>query len=317
VANSFNSKPSLAQLELTSACPFKCAYCYMSGYSKKSSSRELDLRSWEKIIASLKASGVLWLTFTGGDPLARKDFCDMYRYAYNQGFIIIVFTNGFLLAEEHFNLFRKYPPFYIEITLNAARQGLYEKISGITGSFTKVTSSLGTLKILRVPLRIKTQVTALNLKEIPSIREYARRLKAAWRADYFLYPTLDGCQQALTLRMKPEPIKDNKARGRAWPLFTCTAPSGSAFTIDPYGQMFLCNMLRKNKVNILRTSLEDGLSALKEKYGKLHFQSDSMCKSCRVRYKCLWCPGKALLETGSLEKPIEYCCELAGRNHEE
>ncbi len=320
-AISHNNSPSLAQLELTSACPYKCAYCYMSGYSKRGYGRELDLRSWQKIIADLKASGVLWLTFTGGDPLARKDFCNIYRYAYHQGFIIIVFTSGFLLTEAHFDLFKRYPPFYVEVTINAARPDLYEKISGVRGSFAKVTAALDTLKTLGVPLRIKTQATALNRQDIPLIKKYARKLKAAWRADYFLYPTLDGCRGALKVRMKPKQVpggdlnncalsKVKSSNGQA--LFACAAPSGNALFLDPYGHMSLCNMLREGKVSILKTGLIPGLTVLKEKYARLDFKSNSPCKNCPVRDKCLWCPGKAFLETGSLEKPIKYCCELAG-----
>lgn len=321
IASSHDHSPSLAQLELTSACPFKCAYCYMSGYGKSSPGQELDLGSWKKIISELKASGILWLTFTGGDPLARKDFYDIYRYAYSRGFIIMVFTSGFLLTREHFNLFKRYPPFYVEVTVNAVQPGLYDKISGVPGSFAKVAVALDTLKTLGVPLRIKTQATALNIQEIPLIKKYARRLKAAWQGDYFLHPTLGGRRSALQVRIKPGQIPLNDKRDCAFNkikrrnsqnLFTCAAPGGGAFFLDPYGNMFLCSILRKDKVNILDAGLKAGLTALKEKYALLNFKSDSPCKSCPERDECSWCPGKAFLETGSLEKPVKYCCELAG-----
>jgi MoaA/NifB/PqqE/SkfB family radical SAM enzyme len=320
-ANNYHNSPSLAQLELTSACPYNCSYCYMSGYSQGKPGRELSLAQWRKIIADLKASGVLWLTFTGGDPLVRKDFCDIYRYASSQGFIIMVFTSGFLLTRKHFELFKKYPPFYIEVTVNAVRQDLYEKISGVAGSFAKVTAALNTLKTFGVPLRIKTQATTLNRREIPLVKKYARKLKASWQCDYFLHPTLAGTQRILDVRIKPGQIPHNEIQACAYDktkksydqaLFTCAAPRGDAFSLDPYGDMFLCSILREDKVNILETGLMAGLSTLKGKYARLEFKSDSPCKICQSRDECSWCPGKAFLETGSLEKPIKYCCELTG-----
>lgn len=322
-ANSKNHRPNLAQLELTSACPYECAYCYTRGYAQKHSCPELDFNRWRTVIDDLKKNDVLWLVLTGGDPLTRKDFCAIYRYAYQQGFIITVFTNAFLLTEQHFSLFKKYPPFYLEVTVNAADRDLYDKMSAVKGSFSIVDAVLGKLKTAGIGIRIKTQVTRLNLREIPSIAEYAGRLNAVWRPDYFLFPALDGSKQALNLRITPQQMPerdlnvctfDKIKKNGIHALFTCSAPYGNAFFLDPYGNMSLCNLLRNDKMNILKKGIAAGLSALKERYAQRNFQSRSPCKICKSRVKCLWCPGKAFLETQNLEKPIAYCCKLFKQN---
>jgi len=41
------------------------------------------------------------------------------------------------------------------------------------------------------------------------------------------------------------------------------------------------------------------------------FATDSKCNGCNLRELCLWCPGRALVETGDEEMPLEYYCELA------
>jgi MoaA/NifB/PqqE/SkfB family radical SAM enzyme len=49
---------------------------------------------WKKILDNIQKEGCLWLTFSGGEPLVRKDFLEIYAYAKNKGFMITLFTNG-------------------------------------------------------------------------------------------------------------------------------------------------------------------------------------------------------------------------------
>ena len=62
--------------------------------------------------------GCLWLTFTGGDPLVREDFLEIYSHAKKKGFIVTIFTNGQAFTKEIFDYLGKSPPFSIEITKN-------------------------------------------------------------------------------------------------------------------------------------------------------------------------------------------------------
>lgn len=318
LANAHDNYPSLCQMELTFDCPFNCAYCYNRPLAKNPKPC-LKTREIKDLIDDLKRNRVLWLCFTGGDPLARKDFGEIYRYAYNQGFLLTVFTSGFLLNKKFLKLFHDHPPFFIEVTLNAVTKDLYEKISGVKGSFKRVTDNLSCLKQMKVPLRLKTQVTRLNNHELPLIEDYAHSLGAAFRAGFFLHPALDGSFKAVDMRLAPEKEGKNRhrrcenvkmAKGLNHELFNCTAPGGDSFFLDPYGNMFLCNSLQSISLNAKTHGIKYSLDYLKECYGALRFTKDGDCKSCEVRDKCVWCPGKAFLETGSLEKPIEYCCNL-------
>jgi len=35
------------------------------------------------------------------------------------------------------------------------------------------------------------------------------------------------------------------------------------------------------------------------------------CRSCAIVNLCLWCPAHSYLETGELDSPIEYFCQVA------
>jgi radical SAM protein with 4Fe4S-binding SPASM domain len=316
LTNANNDHPSLCQMELTFDCPLKCDYCYNHTLAKNHKAY-LNTQNIKSLIDDIKSSGVLWLCFTGGDPLMREDFDEIYRYAYTQGLLLMVFTSGFILNKKIFKLFQDFPPFYVEVTVNAATQDLYEDISGIKGSFKKVTNNLKLLKQVNIPLRIKTQLTKLNQHELPLIKKYANSLKATFRYDAFLHPALDGSFKVQNIRITPDKVLYNQDScnhtanfvGKKHELFNCAVKKADSFLIDPYGNMFLCNMLHDISANAVKQGIKKSLNYLKNKYSRLKFIGNQPCKKCHSRDECLWCPGKAFIETGSMQMPIKYFCD--------
>ena len=88
--------PSSGQIELTYRCNLNCVYCFCKGY--KEENKELSTIEWKKIIREIHKEGCFSLIFTGGEPLMRDDFLELYLYAKQKGFIITIFTNGQLLT---------------------------------------------------------------------------------------------------------------------------------------------------------------------------------------------------------------------------
>ena len=77
-------RPIVGQFELTHRCNLRCRHCYIVNNHQK---RELTYVELCRIFDEVHAEGCLWLCLTGGDPLLREDFQDIYRYAYRKGFI--------------------------------------------------------------------------------------------------------------------------------------------------------------------------------------------------------------------------------------
>ena len=48
----------------------------------------------------IKEAGCLYLLLTGGEPLLREDFPEIYTFAKHNGFLVTVFTNGTLLTDN-------------------------------------------------------------------------------------------------------------------------------------------------------------------------------------------------------------------------
>lgn len=96
--------PIYANLQLTYKCNFKCLHCYQTPI-KNLPKKELNIDEWMKIIDILKEQKTLLIHFTGGEVFTRKDFLDIYNYAYNNHFKIIISTNASLINDTIVDVF--------------------------------------------------------------------------------------------------------------------------------------------------------------------------------------------------------------------
>ncbi len=118
-ANLLLSRPSVCQFELTFRCGLHCTHCYTDCYNDPLYTvKELTTEDVARALDRIRSLGVVWLCLTGGDPLERPDFSEIYCMAKEKGFIVTVFTNACFFNEGIFAVFKKSPPFSIEVTLN-------------------------------------------------------------------------------------------------------------------------------------------------------------------------------------------------------
>ena len=323
--------PNVCQFELTFGCNLHCKHCYTDCYNQPTYLRkELRTEEVKFILDKVYKAGIIWLCFTGGDPLTRKDFLDIYSYGKDKGFIITVFTNGYSMSKETARYFKRRPPFVIELSLNAATEDLYEKISQVKGSFKKAIEGIDLILKENLALKIKTQITNDNLKELPKIKKFIQGLGLKFRPSSDLYALLNGDLAPCNLRISPQellkpnkpnkfnkfnrlnrPKEPNKLKELNNSLFRCAIGGGDGIHIDSYGNMFLCNLIRKPAFNLLKVDIEYASSKLLPLVRNREFANNSKCKGCNLREFCRWCPGMAYLETGDEEAPIPYYCEIA------
>jgi MoaA/NifB/PqqE/SkfB family radical SAM enzyme len=323
-------QPTFCQWELTFGCPLHCCHCYADCYNTPArKKRELGTKEVLLLADRLRKAGVLWLCLTGGDPVSRKDFPEIYRSIKRKGFIITVFTSGASLTNEALEAFKQSPPFAIEMTLNAATEKLYERIARAPGSFSRCVRAIAALQKAGLPLKVKTQVTRQNLHALEAIQRFLAARKLPFNPDYHLHARLDGDTAPCALRVTPQELARRagiKSAGsgcervllpgkRHRKLFNCTVGSGDGFYLDPYGNMFLCTGLRAQAINILEAPVSGALRRLLLFVRQRRFLTGSRCSRCAVRDKCMYCPGRAALETGDLEAHSDYYCGLTRLLH--
>ncbi len=200
--------PWLISLELTERCNLRCVHCYVNRPAGDDEVRrkEMTLAEWQGILDQVADAGTLWLLVTGGEPLLRPDFPDFYRYAKGKGLHVILFTNGTLLTPELADLLAEYPPWEIEITLYGATAEIYERVTGVPGSYDRCRRGIDLLLERGLALNLKTMALTLNVHELPAMQRMADDLGVRFRWDPAVHSRLDGDHRPLACRLSPEEI---------------------------------------------------------------------------------------------------------------
>lgn len=324
--------PFSGQIELTHKCNLNCVHCYCTGLEGK----ELTTEEWKKILDRLQKEGCLTLCFTGGEPLIRGDFLELYSYAKAKGFIITLFTNGQALTTEIVNYLMKSPPMAIEITLNGITKRTYESITRVEGSFAKVMITIKELKKKGLPLLLKTNLLKQNKNELGRIKAFADEFLGKGKGSYhfkydpMIYPRLSqdktpckhrlSFEEILEVRKQDQDIWKEYEKGlhSDFPdlkkeksfLYRCNIWM-IQFFINPYGRLRFCNFSDKFSVDLRTVSFKKGFYNTFPKLLNERFKTNSKCRNCSLRPICYSCPARAYLETGDEEAPSLYYCELA------
>jgi sulfatase maturation enzyme AslB (radical SAM superfamily) len=105
--------PSHAQIGLTNACPQNCQYCY----NKNRRGKTMDTATIIRLIGDLKRIGVLWLGFTGGEPLLNKDIVKICESA-GSDVALKLFTTGCSLTRSLALDLKKAGLLYVSVSLS-------------------------------------------------------------------------------------------------------------------------------------------------------------------------------------------------------
>lgn len=327
------NRPLFAQMALTFRCNLKCPHCYVGNLRNTPKQEEMDIVMIKRIINQLYDAGFLWLSFTGGEPLLRDDFADIYKYAKEKGFIVIILTNGTLINEQLIEFFKQYMPFYLDITIHAAEPKIYDRISGIRGSFNNLIKNIKLLQKNKIPFKLKTTVMTLNLGQLSKIRNFAKEINAPFMASLAIHARLDQDKTPLSLRLTPRQIAaffkenhieegcnsidSNQCQGlNKNPLFRCGVMSFSV-VVDPFGNLICCEYLRQPSFDLKRGSFKEGYEYILNVISNSEFKIDSKCAVCKIWDVCAICPGISFLESGNWGSPVEYFCQVARIRNEQ
>ncbi|MCX5694547.1 MAG: radical SAM protein [Candidatus Omnitrophica bacterium] len=324
--------PIRGQLELTYRCNLNCLHCYCSGLEYQD--KELTTAEWKKIIDRMAKEGCLELCFTGGEPLIRKDFLEIYAYAKTKGFLITIFSNGVLLTKEIISYLEKSPPFSIEITLNGITRKTYERITRVKDTFDKVIENINQLAKSGINLFLKANCLKENKNEIAGIKAFTHKLLGEdikrFKYDPFIFAKLNGDRSPCKHRLSAQELLEvRRSDPKIWKEFSksvCSITPGlvknkerlyrctswmTNFFINPSGWIRPCNLSTEYSADLKTATFKEGFYNIFGRLQNEEFKSDSKCKNCLLRRYCYHCPSRAYLETKSKESPVDYYCQLA------
>ena len=331
-------------LELTARCNNNCRHCYINlpVNDKAAKEKELTFSEIMKIADEAVSLGALWCLITGGEPLLRDDFADIYLALRKKGLLVSVFTNAALITEEHIKLFKKYPPRDIEVSVYGVTKETYERVTRIPGSFDKFMRGLDLLLNSGVKVRFKAMALRSNVHELSDISKFCReRTKDYFRFDPQLHLRFGGNprrnEEIKTERLSPEKIvaleKADSERFKSLEkncdklinpefsnincnhLFHCGTGNGS-FSVSYDGFFRLCSSLWHPDCiyNLKKGSLTEAWEDFVPKVRSMTSDDKNFlgeCRKCPIINLCMWCPAHAHLETGKMDKPVDFFCKIA------
>ncbi len=337
-------RPISFDLELTARCNNDCRHCYINLPAGDATAKAAELSTDEVLGIARKAAdmGAVWCLLTGGEPLLRGDFGELYFGLKRLGLLVSVFTNACLVTAEHVELFRRYPPRDIEVSVYGATGETYEGVTRRPGSYDAFTRGLDLLLTSGVKVRLKAMALRTNAHELPAIAAFCRaRTKDHYRFDPLLHLRFDGDEarnaEIREERLSPAEIvaverADDERFGALQRgcdkligpdeehaacdhLFHCGAGNGS-FSVGYDGTFRLCSSLwhADTTYDLRQGALAEAWDEVVPRVRDMRSRNPEFlekCRRCGIINLCLWCPAHAALETGDMDKWVDYFCAVA------
>jgi radical SAM protein with 4Fe4S-binding SPASM domain len=320
--------PLNGTIAMTHRCQLRCVHCYL-GCERQAlpAEGELDSAFWCSVIDQVADAGCLELVITGGEPLLRPDFGEVYARARRRGILVSVFTNATLIDERILGLFDELPPQLVDVTLYGASEEVYERVTGVRGSYRRCLAGVDALLARGIPVGLKAVILAENRHEMPALRAVARERGVSFRVDAALFPCRDGDRRPLDHRVDPADavaieMQDEELLRRATAhfqrmrglppekqLFACMAGL-TGFHVDPQGTLLPCLMVTTHGFDLRRGSFRQGWDEVVPRFREQGLSPGYECHECEMRFLCGTCPAQAGMETGSPHRRAEYMCRL-------
>jgi len=324
-----------AQIELTYGCNLHCVHCYTDCYNRPELiRREMSYDRITQILDQLYDQGCLWVCFTGGEILLRKDFLDIYAYAKQKGFLITLFTNATLVTEAIADYLKTHPPFCIDISCHGATEKTFDQITQVKGSFQRFLKGIRLLLERELPVKLKTNVMTLNKHELAQIKALVEGFGLRFRLSTAIYPRLNGDLTPTEYRLSPEEIVAMERAERGLdPEVRCSAveadlgppPDDRLFRcgcgttsvhINAWGKLGTCTWVNEPRVDLGERSVAVAIAEVFPKIRAARYETDTACRPCPVYSLCDKMPANAGAETGDPERPIEHFCQVAYKRAE-
>ncbi len=308
--------PLHVQMEITTRCNNNCIHCIR----EKDIENELKTQEIKGILSQLQEAGCMQLTFTGGEPLLRKDFFDICDFARSKGFFLRLFSNATLINDSIVKSLKKLKFKEIRITLFSIKEKLHDLITQTPDSFRKTIKAINLLKKNNVPFHISAVIMKHNIYGLGKIQKKAKKENWQFSYDPTIYPTYTSSRIPLLNRVSNKDLEFLKNEHllnceryknicSKKQLLNCFYLANLHCYIAADGRVFPHATIRLVSGDLKRQSFKE----IWQNSPQLNWLrnldiNDFECSSCNYFLSCPWNLGLALSEHGKItSKPKEYC----------
>lgn len=333
--------PIAGNFELTARCNFNCPMCYvhMTQEQVDAVGKELTAQQWLEIAKAAQSRGMVFALLTGGEPLIRKDFFEIYDGMREMGILISINSNGSMLQGPILERFLEAPPVRFNISLYGGSNETYRNMCGLP-AYTTVKENIRALRQAGVDVSLNLSITPYNKDDLAQIYADSVELDVSVRASSYMYPPVRinaeqyGCGNRLSceesakysvewdkLRFTEEKFAlraENLARriqmeGDGCPMeegegVRCRAGT-SSFWMTWDGKMTPCGMLTTPVVKPLEMGFDAAWEQIRR--GTEMIRTPGKCVGCDYKDICGACAAVYFTETGKFDQVPDYVCQRA------
>ncbi len=323
---------------LTDVCNIACTHCYRASGPFHSEDTELSKGRIFELVDELVELGGQKITFTGGEPLARRDCLEILRYAGAQVRLTLL-TNAILIDERTARALAELP-ISVQVSLDGSTAEVHDVIRG-RGSFERTMRGIAHLKDagLGAKMSISASMLHSNLHdllnliplveelELPELRymplhelgraagdwsriapthdEYLEFYREMYFEGYASHPSIrinTGFSGLVLPKTRNDP-------GHSW------CPIGRVVTLKPNGDAYACALMMEEE-DYIGNVRDHCLRELQESPGLKEAANDvarrrdliPKCKTCNWRHFCQGsCTGLARIQAASMWATDGFC----------
>ena len=325
-------------LDLTYRCNNNCRHCWLwTADTAATADLELTFDEIKSIVSEARAMGCRFWAISGGEPMLRPDFEDIFDYLSGLGPYSLN-TNGTLITPRIAALMKRKGSKMV--ALYGATADVHDNITRTPGSFDAFMRGCSLLKEAGAGFIVQLVPMKDNYFQLGKMRQLGEalspvcRIGAAWlqlsangnpvkNSEIVAQRLLP--RQALELDLPDMSYEERKDREPACAdcsstsddrLFAPCIATRSSFHIDPYGQASFCHSIKEASLSY---DLKQGgftefwdifIPSLAEKVTGGQEYRDN-CGSCELKKHCRWCGVYGFLEHRRFNAKVEYLCDIA------
>jgi radical SAM protein with 4Fe4S-binding SPASM domain len=195
--------PFLIVWDFTYQCNLRCKHCYANaGGGKRQELSTDEAKQVLDILSNMAGIGLPAVSFSGGEPLARKDFFELAAYAKKRIPYISIASNGTLITKDNAKRLKDAGVDYAEISVDGATPQVHNEFRGVPGAFGKTMQGVKNCVEEGIDVCIATVLHRDNLSEMEKIMGLAKQLDV--RFMHFNYVPTGRAKEHIELDLTPD-----------------------------------------------------------------------------------------------------------------
>lgn len=342
----FPRLPLSGYLDITYRCGNHCKHCWLwTPNTEGTKQNELSFDEIIRIVGEARQMGCQAWNLSGGEPLIRPDFFEIFDFLTRKSVSYAINTNGTLITPKIASLMKR--PGRKMVALYGATEQVHDNVTRTPGSFKAMLRGFAYLKEAGAEFIVQIVPMRANYHQYDDMVKLAQSLSSTYRIGApWLW--LSACrsrkrnqeikqqrlspQQVITLD-SPNPVSylmlestflqdsncDSSLQNNR--VFASCIHTRNEFHIDPYGGMSFCSYIKDPalRFDLRLGSFQKAWDEFIPSLENIQYEGDEFqenCGICDLRNDCRWCAAYSYLEHGRYSAPIDYLCQVAKDNRQ-